>query len=61
MRGIVYDNVKSAWSGLICDFRQKPLICLAALENLNTLSKLKVLWQFSIDSNHGSAREIVSP
>ena len=41
MRGIVYDNAKSARSGLICDFRQKLLICLAALENLNTLSQVE--------------------
>ena len=61
MRGVVYDNVKSVPSGFTCDFRQKLFIGLPTLEYLNTFSKLKVLRQFSINADDGSAREIVAP
>jgi hypothetical protein len=61
VRGIVYNNVKSVQSGLISDFRQKSLISVAALEDLNTLSRPEVLRQLTIDANDSTAREIVAP
>jgi hypothetical protein len=61
VRGIVYNDVKSVRSGPISDFGEEPLISVAALEDLNTLSRSEILRQLAIDANDSTAREVVTP
>ena len=61
MRGIIDDDVKSVRGDAHSHLRQELCICLAASEQLDTLSGNEVLWQLEIDSNDGTSREIIAP
>ena len=51
MRGIIDDDVKSVRGHAHSHLGQELCICLAAFEQLNTLSRNEALWQLEIDSN----------
>jgi len=61
MRGIIDDDVKSDRGDAHSHLRQELCICLAAFEQLNTLSGNEALGQLEIDSSDGTSWEIIAP